>query len=77
MLKQKQEIGLINSAWKIPKRIRGITPRLIISEQNCRSVAESNFKDVLEIVQSRMANLKNLKAFNYTISEGLKPLAWI
>jgi len=77
MLKQKQEIGLINSAWKIPKRIREIVPLLIISEQNCRSAAERNFKDVLEIVHAKMTNLKNLKVFNYTISEGLKSLDWI
>jgi len=77
MLKQKQKIGLINPAWKMPKRIKGIIPTLIISEQNCKSVAERNFKDVLEIVQSRMTNLKKLKVFNYTTSEGLKSLAWI
>ena len=79
MLKQKQEIGLVNTGWKIPEKLEGILPVLIISEYNDKSRAKFNFKDVLNIVREEKADpnfLNGLKVFDYTLDKGLELLSW-
>ena len=79
MLKQKQEIGLINSAWAKPHEIKNLIPVLIISEFNKNSAARDNFLGVMDIARKKLGDqmfLKNLKIYNYTSEAGLVALNW-
>lgn len=79
MLKQKQKIGLINSAWAKPHGVKNLIPVLIISEFNKNSVAKDNFLGVMDIVRKELGDqmfLKNLRIYDYTSDTGLVALNW-
>lgn len=78
MLKQKQEIGLINSAWPKPHEIKNLIPVLVISEYNEDSAAKDNFLGVIGIARKELGEqfLKNLKIYDYTSETGLLTLNW-
>jgi len=69
MLYQKQKIGLVNANWRPPKKIKGILPVLVISEYNEKSVAMSNFNEVLDIVCKKNSDdnfLSYLQIYSFT-----------
>ena len=79
MLKQKQEIGLINSAWPKPHEVKNLIPVLIISEFNKNSAAKDHFLGVMDIARKELGDqmfLKNLKIYDYTSETGLVALNW-
>ena len=79
MLKQKQEIDLINSAWPKPQEVKNLIPVLIVSEFNNNSVAKDNFLGVMNIVRKELGDqmfLKNLRIYDYTSEAGLVALNW-
>jgi len=73
MLKQKQEIGLINSNWPKPNRIKNIIPVLIISEYHYKSSAKTKFDEILQFTRTKLGSefLKNLQTFNFTMTNGM------
>jgi hypothetical protein len=73
MLKQKQEMGLINSDWKIPK-IKDIIPVLIISDYKDRSSSKRKYHEILKFVRGRKGNefLSKIRTYNYTTQGGLE-----
>lgn len=73
MLKQKQEMGLINPNWKIPK-IKGIIPVLIISDYNDKSSSKDKYHNILEFVREKKSNefLSKIRTYNYTTQGGLE-----
>jgi len=70
---QKQEIGLINPDWKMPKPKR-IIPILIISDYNYKSSAKQKYEEVMDFVRARKGEsfLANIKTYNYTTENGLR-----
>ncbi len=75
MLKQKQEIGLINPNWKRPKSIKSIIPILIISEYNEKSSAKEKFNEIMKFTREQKEFgedfLKNIRTFNFTEKDSL------
>lgn len=71
---QKQEIGLINPGWKIPKPNR-IIPVLIISDYNYKSTAKKKFEEVMDHLRywKHTSVLKDLQTYNFTLQDGLTP----
>lgn len=79
MLKQKQEIGLINPTWPKPHEVKNLIPVLIISEFNKDSAAKDKFLGVMDIARKELGNrvfLKNLRIYDYTLDMGLMALNW-
>ena len=74
LAKQKQEIGLINPDWKIPKPNR-IIPVLIISEYNYKSTAKKKFEEVMDHLRywKGTSVLKDLQTYNFSLQDGLTP----
>lgn len=63
MLKQKQEIGLINPNWKTPREIKEIIPVVMISEfDENKGVAKKQFDEVLNLAINSKKNLDFLKS---------------
>ena len=77
VLKQKQEIGLINPDWPPPSKINELVPVLIVSEYNAKSSAKTKYSEVLRFIrQGRYEGksfLKNVETYNYTSARGIKP----
>lgn len=73
MLKQKQEMGLINPNWEVPEFSGKIVPVLIVAEPNHRSSAKEKFYGVLKICRENLGDdfLKNIKMYDYTMDKGL------
>lgn len=76
MLKQKQEIGLINSDWIAPASIKEVIPVLIISACNYRSCAKQKYSEIMNICRNRLGQdfLNDIRTYNYTLKNGLS--AW-
>ena len=72
-LKQKQTIGLINSSWKIPEKLKEIIPVLILSEYNYKSSAKDKYCEIMDICREKLGSdfLQNIKTYNYTSENGL------
>lgn len=73
MLKQKQEIGLINPNWKVPKFSGKIVPVLTVADPNPRSSAKEKFAEILNICRENLGAefLKNTKTFDYITDKDL------
>ena len=73
MFDQKQKIGLINTVWVRPTKLRDIIPVLIISEYNYKSTAKIKFDEISQITRSVQGTgfLKHLQTFNFTMKNGL------
>ena len=79
MLKQKQDIGLIHPGWSAPSKIKRLIPVLIISEFNKRSRAETQFKEIMDIIKVEQNDrdfLREIQIYNYTSGFNLVPLNW-
>lgn len=79
MLKQKQRMGLINSRWRIPQKMKGITPVLIVSNYNSRSCAKVKFTEIMAKVRNILrdkAFLSNLQVYSFSEDDGLELLPW-
>jgi len=72
MLRQKQDINLINPLWSSAS-IKSIIPVLIISEYNYKSSAQEKFTEIMKICKAQEGPgfLSNLRTFNYTQANGL------
>ncbi len=75
MFKQRQEIGLINSNWTVPKisEKNKIVPVLIVAEPNHKSSAKEKFNEILDICREDLGAdfLKNIRIYDYTTEKGL------
>jgi hypothetical protein len=79
MLTQKQRMGLIHPGWRIPPKLKGIVPVLIISNYNRRSSAKEKFNEIITKVRNILHDkefLLNLKVYSFSEDEGLKLLSW-
>ncbi|MEX0980680.1 MAG: hypothetical protein WDZ47_01200 [Bacteroidales bacterium] len=76
MFSQKQRIGLVNSSWKQPEKIKDIIPVLIVSEYNYRGSAKEKFDEILNFSRKTMGScfLENLRTHNFTEKSGLSHL---
>ena len=74
MLKQKQEIGLINPDWQPPTAIKELIPILVISEFNYKSSAKEKYKEIMKICRKIFGEdfLSNIRTYNFSNSQ-LKP----
>jgi hypothetical protein len=78
MFRQKQQIGLIHSAWKMPTLSGKILPVLIISEYNSNSCAKEKFGEVLHLCRKELNQadfLAELTCYRYSKTDGLQPLS--
>ena len=73
MLKQKQEIGLINPAWQCPESIKEIIPVLVISEYN-KGSAKEKYSEIIKICRDKLGNdfLQNIQTYNFINESELK-----
>ena len=79
MLNQRQKIGLVNTNWQPPKKIKGILPILIISEYNEKTKAKNNFIEILKIARKELLDksfLSDLQIYQFSENNGLELLSW-
>ena len=74
MLKQKQEMGLINSDWRCPASIKEIIPVLVISKYNDKSSAKEKYMEIMNICRKELGNdfLQNIQTYNFLSESELK-----